>query len=158
MRTVGSDDRGTEGRRLGRDASVDGKGRATTRMRAVGDMPTRLGEARLGCREGSGLARAEKSESLVWAKTHVMDVVANARAEVGQAAHDRGDAAGATRARGLASVSSAHGVGKGTKGETRDGPEVRARVYKCGTSGTVVSRGKSSEIFLFKAFAESFRG
>jgi hypothetical protein len=35
---------------------------------------------------------------------------------------------------------------------------VRARVYKCGTSGTVVSRGKSSEIFLFKAFAESFRG
>ena len=86
--------------------------------------------------------RARRSpRDLFGNETHVMDVVAHARAEVWQAAHDRGYAANATRARSLASISRAHGVGKGVEGGTRDRPEVRSRAYKCGTISRPVVSG-----------------
>ena len=137
-------ERTTERREVGSagDRSVDARDRATTRTR---ERSAR--RRRVSARRASGDARdprhaARRSPRVLFGnETHVMDVVAHARAEAWQAAHDRGYAANATRARSLASISRAHGVGKGVEGGTRDRPEVRSRAYKCGTISRPVVSG-----------------
>lgn len=137
-------DRTTERREVGSagDRSVDAGDRATTRTRERSARRRRVSARRAsGDARDPGHAARRSPRVLFGNETHVMDVVAHARAEAWQAAHDRGYAANATRARSLASISRAHGVGKGVEGGTRDRPEVRSRAYKCGTISRPVVSG-----------------
>ena len=137
-------DRTTERREVGSagDRSVDARDRATTRTRERSARRRRVSARRAsGDARDPGHAARRSPRVLFGNETHVMDVVAHARAEAWHAAHDRGYAANATRARSLASISRAHGVGKGVEGGTRDRPEVRSRAYKCGTISRPVVSG-----------------